>query len=601
MFGRSRSRLVALVLVIASVVHLPMAASAQGDSELSRTARATYTVVPDEGRVDAAFSYRFENPSGAVAFPGFFESLPAGAVEVAATGGGRDLVVSQTGVDGDTAVWFVQFAAPLDPGDVLEVDLTWSLTDSGRPGSLIRSGAVSIDLYAPGSTVAEAVPGAIEVRIPTEYESVDDRELVRPEGAELATVEASPDSYDVARYQFVDLTRFDGDLVDVPPLAAITSWPGDSGFVRAVTDRLVDVAPELDTWFGPRTDAFAVRRTLPVEGHPAVERDLVELVGDDAESIDHQLAHLWLADVVVDEDWFVEGLALGFAGEAGPAGSAEAMLADLVDQLGAAGVRAVVDALRAETSPYPGAVPEARLLPPDWRTVLDLVERVGGVADAASAFRSSVAPDGAARFPTDLIDRRAAAVVDHAALDERAGAWALPPSLRHAMATWDFDAFSAGQVEVSEIIVTRDEVAAWAESLELDTREDARALFEAAEGDQAETRELLAHQRESLEAFTEAERVVNGDRGLLARVGLWGSDPDGDLEELRELWRAGEDARLVHDAHELAETVENAVGRGTVRLLVPALLVIAVWQLVRWVRRRFGARDGDAQELNVSA
>lgn len=605
MFGRSCSRLLGFALVCAVLVQLPAAVSAQEDSELRRTASASYTVDPAEGRVDARFSYAFENPSGAVAFPGFFESLPIGAVDVAATANGRELVASQTGVDQETSIWFVQFAASLEPGDRIDVELTWALTDTGEPGLLIAPGAVSLDLYAPGTDEdATPIPGLVHISLPETYESLDGHRLLRPDGSGLATFESYPPGYEVVRYQFLATDEFVGDLVDLPPVFAVTTWDGDPAWAATVTDRLTAIGPELDTWFGPLTDEFTVRRTLPAASDPLVDDGLVELVGSDALSVDRQVAHLWLADVPVEEPWFIEGLALGFAGAAGPPGSAEAMIADLVDQLGAAGVRAVVDALRSETSPYPGAIPETRILPADWRTLLDLIERVGGVDDAAAVFRASLTEEGEARFDTAMIDGRAAAVVDYAALEDRAGAWVLPPSMRHAMASWEFEAFTAGQTEVSEVIVERDEIDGWAASLELDARDDARVLFEAAEGDQAETIELLAHQRESLEAFSEAERVVNGDRGLLAAIGLWGSDPDGDLAELRELWAAGDDERLVDDAHELTESVEQAVGRGTIRLLIPALAIIAVWQLLRWLRRRssWGGEEAAAavQAENVS-
>jgi hypothetical protein len=308
----------------------------------------------------------------------------------------------------------------------------------------------------------------------------------------------------------------------------------------------------------------------------------VELARQDAGSIDHQLAHVWLADVPVDEDWFIEGLAAAFAGgRPDPSGAAD-VVPLVVDEIGAAGVRAIVDMLRAGTITYPGVVAEPQPLPPDWRTLLDHLEGPAGTEGVDELFRTAVidADEG------PVLDRRAAARIDYAALEFRAGGWTLPPYLRHAMASWAFDEFSAAQGAVSDTLLRRDSLFGWEESLGLVPQDDGKALFEAAESDMSEVDALLDEQEAALAAFDEAERLVNGDRGLLAAVGLFGHDPDGDLEALREAWAEGDYGRVEDGGHELAELVEGSVGVGTIRLLVPALVLIALWQLVRVGRRR---------------
>lgn len=591
MLGRVAPRLTAVLIVLIAMVMPITQAGAQDGTLRQSSTSADYTVLPDEGRVDVRFSYSFVNEGSGVAYPGFFESLPLTADEVAASVGSASLVVAQTGFDEGTATWFVQFERPLDPGDAVEVELTWSIGHEGLPGPLVVPGAVSFDAFRPGHET-DAATSSIRVTIPAAYAAVDGSQPVSGVDATLTTFEIPAAVYDVLRLQFVDHSLFEGDLIDLPPLVAVTSWSGDRRWVLDTADRAAAIAGELDTWFGTLDEPFAIRRALATDDHDLVEANLVEITDDAAASVDHQLAHIWLADVDVDKEWFIEGLAIGFAGEPHPDESPESMIADLVDELGASGVRAVVDALRAETTPYPGPIAEPRALGPGWQTLLDLIERVGGVDDAASAFREAVTND----LDDILIDQRAAAVVDYSALESRAGSWALPPFLREAMATWQFDSFFERQAEVSDVIVTRDSLAGWAESLELAPRTDAQALFEAATEDMTDVVSLLGRQEEALAAFDEAESVVNGDRGLLASVGLWGSDPDADLRELRELWTAGQDRKLTHDAHELTDRIEGAVGRGTIRLLVPALLIIAVWQTWRWMRRRAGARGADVPD-----
>lgn len=590
MFGRLAPRLAAVLIVLVATV-APMAPVGAQDGTLSQSTSVEYAVSPEDGRVDVRFSYSFVNEGSGVAFPGFFESLPVTADEVAASTGSTALVVAQTGFDDGTATWFVQFARPLDPGDAVEVELTWAVGHDGLPGALVVPGAVSFDAFRPGHET-ESASSAIRVTLPAGYAAVDGSEPVSGDDAAVATFDIPAAVYDVLRLQFVDHAAFDGELIDLPPLAAVTSWSGDSRWIADTADRAVAIAGELDTWFGALDEGFAIRRALATDEHPLVEANVAEIVDDAAASVDHQLAHIWLADVDVDKEWFIEGLAIGFAGEPHFDDSPESMIADLVDELGASGVRAVVDALRAETTPYPGPIAEPRTLGPGWQTLLDLIERVGGVDDAASAFREVVTND----LDDILIDQRAAAVVDYAALESRAGNWALPPFLREAMATWQFDTFFERQGEVSDVIVNRDSLAGWAESLELEPRTDAQVLFEAAADDMTDVVGRLDRQTEALAAFDEAESVVNGDRGLLASVGLWGSDPDADLAALRELWIAGEDAELTHDAHELTDSIEGAVGRGTIRLMVPALVIIAVWQALRWMRRRASTRRTDVAD-----
>ncbi|MDW3220351.1 MAG: hypothetical protein R8F63_17215 [Acidimicrobiales bacterium] len=593
MFGRLPLRLVAVLVAVVALL-VPAAGAGAQDGTLRQTTSVDYVVLPEAGRVDVRFSYSFVNEGSGVAYPGFFESLPVTADEVAASSGSEALVVAQTGFEDGTATWFVQFARSLGPGASTEIELTWSIMHDGLPGPLVVPGAVSFDAFRPGPAT-DAAASPLRVTIPASYAAADGSTPVSGIDEPLATFEFPAEAYDGQRLQFVDHAAFDGDLIDLPPLAAVTSWSGDREWIADTADRAAAIASELDTWFGTLDEGFAIRRALPSAGHDLVEDDLVELADDDAASVDHQLAHIWLADVDVDVAWFIEGLAIGFAGEPHLDASPEAMVADLVDELGAAGVRAVIDALRAETTPYPGPVAEPRILDPGWQTLLDLIERAGGVDDAASAFREMVTDD----VDDLLIDRRAAAVVDYAALESRAGSWALPPFLRHAMAAWEFDTFFGRQAEVSDVIVTRDSLAGWAASLELEPRTDAQVLFEEAADDLTAVVDLLERQEMALDAFDEAEAAVTGDRGLLATVGLWGSDPDADLLALRELWAAGDDAELAHDAHELTDSIEGAVGRGTIRLLVPALVIIALWQGLRWVRRRAtagGARSPEADQ-----
>lgn len=565
---------------------------AQEEPTLAVDTSANFSVRPDDGRVEVRFTYRFTNPTDDVAFPGFFESLPADAVEVVASDGSTTLPAAPLGERDGFEVWLVAFAAPLDPGDELTATLDWVITDGpGESLPLVEAGAVVFDAYVPGPAGSTWQPATIEV--PEGFAPVgptgaagtinDDGRVVYSAGTEAP--------YQPVTASLVDRDRFTSGSVDAPPVLTVADWRPEGDWLSTVLERGFEIVPTLDTWFGPRLEPIEMRRGLRGDAHPELALDddvpFVVVAGASASATDHQLAHAWLAEVPTDEEWFVEGLAAAFAGDAPVAAPGAEIVGPLADEIGPTGVRAVVDALRGSEITYPGILAESQPLPPDWRTLLDLFEGVGGAVDAASLFRAAVVDDDGAA----LLDRRAAARIDYAALDERAGVWTLPPLLRLPMAEWDFDTFSARQGDVSDTLLRRDGVEGWADALGLDRRIDAQELFEAASSGTAEVDELLGEQEEALEAFDEAERLVNGDRGLLARVGLLRSDPDGDLVRLREMWAAGDYAGVTRRSHDLADLVEGAVGVGTIRLLVPIVFVVAAWQLLRWFIRRTSRDD----------
>jgi hypothetical protein len=542
-------------------------AAGQSDPVLTVTTTANYSVVPESGRVEVDFGYVFENTTEAIAFPGFFESIPVDAVSIVAADGDGELLSGPTGENEGFETWLVAFDEPLEPGESLDVTVSWAIVgESSLPGAIVEAGAASFDIYTPGPSGSSWSAPTIEV----------------PPGFVAVSAATPENPYELVRVEFISVDSFFAEVRSLPPELSVGDWKRGSVWTASVFDRAEAVTGSLESWFGPRTEPVAVRRVFPGGEHPAVSANLVELASDDAEAVDHQMAHAWLADVPVEEPWFVEGLAAAFAGDqAVPSGPAD-VVPVVVNEIGAAGVRAVVDALRSQSITYPGVVAEVQPVPADWRTILDHLEGVGGADGVAALFRTAVVD--ASDVP--LLDRRAAARLDYDALEFHAGGWTLPPYLREAMASWEFETFTALQGPVSDAILRRDSLLEWAESLELAPRNDGKAIFEAAESGMNEVSALLDEQEAALEAFDEAERLVNGDRGLLAGIGLLGQDADADLAELRVAWADGEYDRVENDGHELVSLVEGAVGDGTIRLLVPIAAAIGLWQLVRWIRRR---------------
>jgi hypothetical protein len=591
-----------VVLALLSSLLTVGTAGAQTADVLAVETFASYRPAIVDARVVVEFRYEFENTTTDASFPGFFETLPDAAIDINATQNDTDLPRIGAVPEDGFVTWLITFDEPLEPGDSASVVLRWSLV-ADQVTTIVEPGAVSIDVYVPGP--AHSIWHPAEIVLPGSF---------RPIVATTSQVDGTDESlviwpaatsapYESERFAFLDEAAFTAASADdSPPGMTVVDWSASGDWSDAVLSRATAVAGELEDWFGSRDELFAIRRTFASDEHPLISTDptfgfdVVELAGDDVVSIDHQLAHVWLTGVPFVDAAFAEGFAHAFAGsrETADVSTAASIIPGLVDEMSVSGVRAVIDALRSGSISYPGAGSAVQPLPADHRMIIDLMENIGGVADAAAAFRS---------FETDsdvlaAYDQRAAARADYLALEFRAGGWSLPPYLREAMAGWEFSSFSATQAAVSDVLARRDALQAWAESLDLAPRMEAQEAFESATTDMSEVRAIFDAQEAALAAFDEAERLVNGDRGLLARVGVAGSDPAAELAAIRVAWAAGDDHRVEQDGHELAETVEGAVGRGTIRLLVPALLILALWQGLRLVRRKLVARHSAAVDAD---
>ncbi|MEZ5166130.1 MAG: hypothetical protein R2695_06445 [Acidimicrobiales bacterium] len=397
--ARSSLRVLGSVLAVALALAAGSMerAGAQGSTDLHAVSSAVYTVRPEAAQVDVRFTYRFDNPAGGASAPGFFERLPEEATALEATSGSGRLDVLLVGTSGGSTVWYVPFRTPLDPGRTLEVDLAWVLPD-GSADSIVTDAAARFGAAAPGPE--DALVTGVVVDVPERFSvsPASDPVLALPEieGGYRRYDVTDPTGETAAMVAFVDPAAFVSRSFDGPPEITVADWTDDPLWADAVTDRVEAVLPELATWFGPRAERLEIRHGFRGSNHPATEltgeRPWVAVFDDSAAAIDHQLAHAWLADVPVDEAWFTEGLAAAFAGDSPIEAERAAVIPPIVDEIGARGVSDVVDALRERTISYPGVDTEPQPLPADWRTLLDLLEEVGGSTTAASRFREVVDP-----------------------------------------------------------------------------------------------------------------------------------------------------------------------------------------------------------------
>ena len=110
---------------------------------------ATVVVVdPDGAALDVTHTYTFRNTTDDQAFSGFFETLPDAARDVSAAAAGRSLPVVNIPDGEGFAEWLVSFEAPLNPGQSIDVELTWRLTGLlGDPDEFSRATGEKFHLF----------------------------------------------------------------------------------------------------------------------------------------------------------------------------------------------------------------------------------------------------------------------------------------------------------------------------------------------------------------------------------------------------------------------------------------------------------------------
>ena len=308
----------------------------------------------------------------------------------------------------------------------------------------------------------------------------------------------------------------------------------------------------------------------------------------------------------------------------------------LADDIGFDALRDVLVGLDERVSPYDTAVeatPEAR--PNDWNRVFDMLVEVGG---------SSVAPDLFERYvldPSDvpLLADRAAADAQFESLADRSAPWEPPEGVRHSMELWEFDDVAAGIAAADGVLALRSELDELADTIGLDHPDTAEALYESAQRsngsvdlddaqealetaigageavieldrrvdelaavtetdppaftaadviDFSEARALLAEQVDMLDRLDDTMTSADADAGALGRVGLIGTDVDGDIDRARAAIAAGDlpgADRALDDAN---ATLDGAVEAGAVRAAgaVAAAVVVLGTLLLIFSRRR---------------
>ncbi len=628
---RNLPRIVA-VSVVAFFLITALAAPALAQSvtrpdnpDLLVDASTHYTVDPEAGSVSVKIDYLLVNTTVDQQVTEFDEVLPDVASDVTASFRGRSLNVLRVGAFGGISTWRIQLPSVLRPGRSVKLVLLWSMVgeDPSEPGAsvLINPAFVSLPVASVGGVGSLH---AVDVTLPLGFRVIDAPGLtpISDTGAvrlgDSGTLEPYLSTTLMATRPTALLPR---PVTGLDTTVDLLGWPGDAQWSAAVGKAVKAMVPQLTQWLGvPPVDSIEIREG-PAEAYPevrpgAVVARNVTLVIDssaDTGALGRRLAGIWLGSVLPDVDWFGPAAIAVFGTRAaqmfdplasGPdetaAGfdrTAYSVVDSLVGEIGADGVAEVMTLVSHGAFTYPGPGDSTVApLPADWKTLLDTFEGIGGSKKASELFRRVITD------PADVsaLDERASARADFATLQNLAAGWELPIWIRRPMAEWDFATFEVRRAVVNKTLAERDDLIESATVAGLDVGDIARTAFENETEGMAATNAVIKDQMSALKAIIEADRVINSNSGLISRIGLIGTDVASQRAGISVAFAAGEFDKARVSSDSLIKTIEGSNAVGILRIVVPAVVVLAVGLAAGELSRRRGRRSGGGGGEEVS-
>ncbi len=623
--------ILALTLSAESTPALAQEVAVPANESLSVDASIRFEVDPDAGSVVVEVDYVLTNTSDDQNVSEFNEHLPEDATGIEASSRGGSLDSFLVALIDDRDVWRISLASPLRPGRSTELFLTWVVSGDDPSNSsaryLVNPAYVSLPIFGVGG-VGDLT--SVEVSLPSDFQ------LVEPVGFQLSN-EPEADSDD-GRLRLTDGGRMipyesatvmavnDGGFMmrligDTDIEAVIMGWPGHNAWSTAMALGVRSMVPQLENWLGlPVLDVFEIREG-PESAFPdlvagsVVDGRLLAIVapGADSASLGRQLSAAWFDAVLSDVEWFRVAAAEVYGTQAAQLmdPSPTALSADPSDESQLE--YSVVDSLYAEIGPtamadviaqvidggftYPGpGADQADALPGDWRTLLDAFEGIGGSSQAAELFKL-IDVDSEGLSGSVNIDERAAARAVLGDLEDLAAGWELPIWVRLPMAQWEFDIFASRRIEVETTLAARNVLRESAVESDLDLGEFVRESFETASDGMAAVDALIESQSEALEAVLEVTEVVESNSGLISRIGLIGTDVDAELDRIRSMFESGEFTEAIERSHALTDTIEGSNAVGILRVVIPAVVVIAIVAGMIEIFRRRRSLGGLASRL----
>jgi hypothetical protein len=218
------------------------------------------------------------------------------------------------------------------------------------------------------------------------------------------------------------------------------------------------------------------------------------------------------------------------------------------------------------TSGAPGTTDAA----PDWRSFLDLLEEQTGTP-YDDLWRTWVVR------PTELtlLDQRAAARAEFAAVKAIAGDWQLPKVIREALRAWQFDQAIQLLGDTRALLNRRAQLQQAAADNGLTLPKQLEAAFESDAGLAAANAEADA-EAIAIETIRATEASRPDASNPLVQIGLIGSSPDAVLASARTSFAAGDLARVAQQA-DAAQTIwlaSEEVGRNRLLAAIGVALIV---------------------------
>jgi hypothetical protein len=613
-------------------------AAAAGAPKLTLVGAARYTVQPEQHRVHVtvdlvATNHARETVSTRYVYNRANLAVLPGSTAFRATNNGVKVAVTVAARSADSTLLAIHFAKRLGGGRSTNLRLVFELPDVG--GSRSRPVRVGPSLVAfpvwafgtrdtPGSTVSVAFPAGYQVTVAAGRLG---KPTSAPDGTTTLSSPSLPDPFAMSGYVLADRpgafveTRLDVPLDGATAHLAIRSWQDDPAWVRRVATLLKKSLPALSATIGlpyPLASTVVVEETVArsIDGAAGVydpTTGVIRLAYTAGTGVTlHQVARLWFDGSVYADRWLVEGLARYAAdgaaarlrvdlggvpapdptgpaafplnawaadpgrgpdaatGEAYGAAASAALIRLIASRTGADGLQAILSAARARSE----------VAPTDWRGMLDLIETEAGV-DAADLWRTWVArPEDAL-----LLDQRARLRIQHADLMEEANGWVLSAGIATSIAAWRFDDAEAAMTTARDILEARDELAVAAAVAGLRPSANLRTAFET--GDPEVAAAEAAVERAIVDQIVAAEDSgAATSASWLARIGLLGQDPVGELAAARSAFEEGDLTAAQARAIGAREAWAGAADLGGLRLRSMAALVLLLALLILLVSTR---------------
>jgi len=485
---------------------------------------------------------------------------------------------------------------------------------------------------AKGSTVRVLFPAGYSVTV--ESGAFDVTESTADGGTSLAT-NALPTPLTFFAYvtgqrqaTYVDTPQA-VTISDTPIALTMRAWSDDPAWAKRVGALFARSLPVLASEIGlpwPHGDPVVVqeaesRTTGGYAGRydPAAKRIEVAYWADRLVII-HEAAHAWFNGTLLADRWANEGFASLYASRAATVIGEPDTSPELTDEVAAARIplnawaapssttdpaietygyaaslalaravaeRAGDDALRrvwadaaagtgayqppADAAASGATVTEPGVGPPDWRSLLDLLEAETG-QDFTDLWRTWVVREDEAA----LLDARAEARASYQRTLDLADGWTLPRSIRDALRAWQFDAAQRLMADARTVLAQRTAVEKRAALDGLDLPPEMRAAFESGLlTDASGTAESELNAMLSIEGAVTLRPV---DPDVITQIGLLGTEPDADLATARAAFAAGDMDTALAASGAASATWSSAWQEGRRRALfaVAALATVLV-------------------------